>query len=79
MSHVYDRILVGTPLLAVFDATVAEVRQSEAVSGIHVRNLFKWNSVMLANDDGTFVEYVHIKAGSVALQVGDRVVQGQQV
>ena len=27
-------------------------------------SLFKWNSLMLALDDGNFVEYVHIRGGS---------------
>ena len=38
---------VGTPVLALADATVLEVKQDCNASGIHVDNLFKWNSVLL--------------------------------
>eukprot|EP00854_Cymbomonas_tetramitiformis_P003734 gene3734-4674_t len=55
------RCPVGTPILAIGSGKVAEVRQSHTVTGIHINNLFMWNSVMLELDDGAFVEYVHIK------------------
>jgi len=44
-----------------------------------VSNLFKWNSVMLALDDGAFVEYVHLRANSVTVKLGDRVRCRQQI
>lgn len=82
--HAVDfRCAVGTPLLAAGDGTVLEVRQDNDVSGIHVRNLFAWNSLLLRLDpDGragggaVYVEYVHIKQGSVRLAAGDRVRAG---
>ena len=52
---------MGTPVLALADGTVKEVRDSESASGIHVSNLFKWNSILLQLDNGSFAEYVHIK------------------
>jgi hypothetical protein len=69
----------GTRLLALGDGEVVDVRQSETVSGVHVSNLFKWNSLMLALDDGAFVEYVHLRANSVTVKLGERVRCGQQV
>ena len=72
-------MLAGTPLLALGAGEVVDVRQSETVSGVHVSNLFKWNSVMLALDDGAFVEYVHLRANSVTVKLGDRVRCRQQV
>ncbi len=49
------------------------------VSGIDIRNLFLWNSVMLRLDDGMHVEYVHIKAGSACVQPGQRVRAGEVI
>ena len=49
------------------------------VSGIDIRNLFLWNSVMLRLDDGMHVEYVHIKAGSACVQPGQRVRAGEAI
>lgn len=68
---------VGTPVLAVGDGEVLEVKEANNVSGIHVKNLFLWNSILVALDDGVFVEYVHIRAGSARVKAGDRVVAGQ--
>ena len=38
---------VGTPVLAVADGVVTDIQQCNEVGGIHVRNLFLWNSVTL--------------------------------
>lgn len=70
---------VSTPILAVADGTVVEVKQDNVVSGIHASNLYKWNSIMLKLDDGQFVEYVHIETNSVMVKVGDRVQRGQHI
>jgi hypothetical protein len=43
-------------LQAVGDGVVHEVKDNETVEGIHVGNLFKWNSVMLKLNDGNYVE-----------------------
>lgn len=56
--HAVDfRAPVGTPVMAVGDGIIVEITQHNNVSGIHVRNLFLWNSVMLQLDCGVFVEY----------------------
>lgn len=70
---------VGTPVLAVGDGTVTLVKDSESVSGIDVRNLFRWNQVTVLQDDGASVEYVHIATGSAAVQKGDAVKRGQRI
>eukprot|EP00808_Paulinella_micropora_P019988 g5110.t1 len=68
---------VGTPVLAMADGVVVDVKQTHQVSGIHVRNLFSWNSVTLRPDQtGGILEYVHIKAGSVQVGVGQRIKAG---
>eukprot|EP00615_Pteridomonas_danica_P002951 CAMPEP_0114335536 /NCGR_PEP_ID=MMETSP0101-20121206/5120_1 /TAXON_ID=38822 ORGANISM="Pteridomonas danica, Strain PT" /NCGR_SAMPLE_ID=MMETSP0101 /ASSEMBLY_ACC=CAM_ASM_000211 /LENGTH=267 /DNA_ID=CAMNT_0001467187 /DNA_START=425 /DNA_END=1228 /DNA_ORIENTATION=- len=84
---------VGTPVLAVGNGIVVDIRQKCCVSGIHVSHLFQWNAITLQldvgnDDDGRggaeennstsiIVEYVHIKAHSVRVAVGDRVEAGQ--
>lgn len=70
---------VGTPVIAVGDGEIIEVQEENELSGVHVDNLFKWNSVMLKLTSGEFVEYVHIKPHSCVVAVGDRVVTGQQI
>lgn len=69
---------VGTPVLAVGDGTVTAVRDDSTVGGIHAKNLFHWNSVtMQLTESGKFVEYVHVKRGSVLVAVGQSVTAGQ--
>ncbi|CAM9343084.1 unnamed protein product [Phaeothamnion confervicola] len=70
---------VGTPILAVADGVVVEVRDGNAVGGIATRNLFLWNSVTIRTDGGVIVEYVHVAAGGAAVARGDRVAAGQVV
>eukprot|EP00948_MAST-09A_sp_MAST-9A-sp1_P003165 g3165.t1 len=41
---------VGTPILAVGNGVVVAIRDSETVGGIHAKNLYKWNSIMLKID-----------------------------
>ena len=70
---------IGTSVLAVGDGVVLEINQCNTVSGIHVDNLFKWNSIMIQLDDGNFVEYVHIQTNSALVEKGDRVLEGQVI
>jgi murein DD-endopeptidase MepM/ murein hydrolase activator NlpD len=46
--HAVDfRCPVGTPVLALFDGVVCEVRSQASASGVHVQNLFDFNSIMI--------------------------------
>jgi hypothetical protein len=82
---------VGTPILAVGDGVVVDVKDSHRLTGIATSNLFKWNSILLQILDGSaastdnlvdeedplFVEYVHIQSSHV--RKGDRVQAGQVI
>ena len=71
---------VGTPIVAVADGTIVDVRQKCKVGGIHVKNLFEWNSILLRLEDSEFyAEYVHVAANSVSVKVGDRVKEGEVI
>jgi murein DD-endopeptidase MepM/ murein hydrolase activator NlpD len=43
---------VGTPVLAVENGTVIDVKDATTVGGIHSAHLFQWNSIMLRVDGG---------------------------
>jgi len=77
--HAIDfRCPVGTPVIAVANGTIVNIKDDNNTSGIHVNNLFLWNSVTLEMADGSgFAEYVHIKNGSIRVRVGQEVVKGQ--
>lgn len=74
---------VGTPVLAIGDGVVQEIRDNESASGIDVQHFFKWNQVTVLQSDGVLVEYVHIAAGSASeeqhLSAGSAVKCGQQL
>lgn len=76
--HAVDwRCPVGTPVLAVADGEVVEVCDTQTATGIHTQNLFAWNSIMLKLNSGEYVEYVHIKAKSAKVAVGEKVSAGK--
>jgi len=70
---------IGTPVLAVGNGTIIDISDTNNVSGIHINNLFAWNSILLQLDDGNFVEYVHIMTNSSKVKVGDNVKEGQEI
>jgi hypothetical protein len=74
----------GADVLAVADATVVAVRNSMAESPTvehvdHGLELESGNFVTLDLGDGRYVHYEHLKPGSVRVQAGDRVRDGDVV
>ena len=86
----------GTPVLAVADGHVVELRDGVRSGGCHVCGFFQYNALTIAHDvppkmsalDGggqpsgcavLFIEYVHLRAGSSRVAVGDWVDKGQQI
>ena len=76
--HAVDfRCPVGTPVLAVFDGTVVDIRNDASNSGVRVKDLFSWNSVMVKHvTDDLYCEYVHVTKDSFRVAVDDIVKQG---
>ena len=74
------RCVIGTPVMAVFDAVVVEIRNETDDSGIHVSNLFHWNSIMIKHKHSNiYAEYVHVKKDSFRVAVGDAIRQGDVI
>ena len=76
--HAVDfRCPVGTPIVALFDAEVVDIRNDSTNSGVRVEDLFAWNSIMIKSvDSELYCEYVHVKKDSFRVQLGDRVRKG---
>lgn len=84
---------VGTPLVAVEDGIVIDVKQSNTLTGVAVSNLFEWNSIMLRivddevdhNDSTTPPKLTtggplfveYVHIQSASVNVGDQVKRGQ--
>ena len=74
----------GTPVLAVLNGRVLDIKDGAVGGGCHVRGLFAYNALTIehvADRDGLplYVEYVHVRAGSLRVAVGDEVRQGDVV
>jgi len=68
---------IGTPVVAIANGKIREVRDQETAGGIHVSSLYRWNSISINLEDGGLLDYVHIRAGSARVKVGDSVTAGQ--
>lgn len=76
--HAVDfRCPMGTPVVAIADSVVVDIRNDSSNSGVRVEDLFKWNSIILKTVEGElFVEYVHVRKDSFRFAVGDSVKTG---
>jgi hypothetical protein len=70
---------VGTPVRSVADGVVREVKCDVTARGAHTLNLWQYNIVIVEHDDGTFADFVHVRAHSAVVRVGERVRAGQQL
>lgn len=83
-SRVEDWLGYGADALAVADGRVVAVRDSMAESATvshvaHGLDKASGNHVVLEVGEGRYVSYEHLKPGSVRVQVGDSVREGQTV
>lgn len=67
---------VGTPVVAARPGTVVWFKDDYHISGTQAYFLDKANYVMILHDDGTFATYAHTLLGSVAVELGQHVEQG---
>lgn len=77
--HAVDfRCAVGTPVIALFDCIVVDIRNDSNNSGVRVEDLFSWNSMMIKSTEheSIFCEFVHLKKDSMRFQVGQNVKRG---
>ncbi|GAB5357540.1 hypothetical protein AAMO2058_000383100 [Amorphochlora amoebiformis] len=70
---------VGTPVFAIASGTVREIEDTRKAGGIHVSALYAWNSISVELEDGSLVDYVHIRTGSAKVKKGDKVTKGQHI
>lgn len=70
---------VGTAVHAARGGLVVRVKEDGAVGGPSARFGPHGNVVMIAHDDGTFGNYVHLQKDGALVDVGDRVDAGQLI
>lgn len=74
------RCAIGTPIVAIFDGEVVEIRNDSTNSGVRVEDLFTWNSILIksaGNSNVVFCEYVHVKKDSFKVSIGQRIHKGE--
>ena len=70
---------VGTPVVAARPGTVVWFKDDYHISGTQAYFMDKANYVTLLHDDGTYATYAHTLLGSVAVELGQRVEQGELI
>eukprot|EP01063_Lacrimia_lanifica_P007525 TRINITY_DN147_c0_g3_i2.p1 TRINITY_DN147_c0_g3~~TRINITY_DN147_c0_g3_i2.p1 ORF type:complete len:423 (+),score=140.64 TRINITY_DN147_c0_g3_i2:46-1314(+) len=68
-----------TLVLSATDGVVTNVSVENTVTGVHVSNYFKWNSISIAIPDGGVAEYVHLHPHSARVKVGDTIKAGDPI
>jgi len=69
----------GTPVHAARPGLVVEVKQDSRIGGPSARYGEHANYILVAHDDGSFANYVHLRPGGSIVEVGDRVSAGQHI
>lgn len=69
----------GTPIHAARGGLVVRVKQDGRAGGPSPTFADQGNVIMIAHDDGTFGNYVHLKHRGAAVNVGDRVAAGDYI
>lgn len=70
---------VGTPVHAGRGGIVVRVKEDSRVGGPTAAYANRGNLIMIAHDDGTFGNYVHLQYGGAVVEVGDEVQAGQLI
>ncbi|MFO8065783.1 MAG: M23 family metallopeptidase [Spirochaetota bacterium] len=69
----------GTPVYAARDGRVVEVKQDSRRGGRSASYGGHANYILVAHDDGSFANYVHLEPGGSVVEPGDRVEAGQHI
>ena len=69
----------GTAIHAAREGVVVRVKEDSRVGGPSVAYADRGNVVMVAHDDGSFGNYVHLMYRGAEVEVGDRVAAGQLI
>lgn len=69
----------GTPVYAAREGIVVRVKEDSRVGGPSAAYADRGNLIMIAHDDGTFGNYVHLMYGGAEVAVGDEVEAGQLI
>ncbi len=69
----------GTPVYAARDGVVVRVKEDSRVGGPSQAYADRANLIMIAHDDGTFGNYVHLRYRGAEVEVGDEVAAGELI
>lgn len=70
---------IGTPVYAARGGLVVEVKEDSRVGGTAARYGEHGNYILIAHDDGSFANYVHLEPGGSIVEPGVRVEAGQHI
>ncbi len=69
----------GTAVHAARDGLVVEVKEDSRIGGPSARYDEHGNYILIAHDDGSFANYVHLRQGGSTVEVGEQVSAGQHI
>ena len=69
----------GQVVCAMRDGLVVAIKEDSNKGGKHKKFMKQGNYIVVAHNDGTFAQYVHLKKDGAIVKKGDTVVVGQQI
>ncbi|MEZ4320514.1 MAG: M23 family metallopeptidase [Myxococcota bacterium] len=79
-EHALDIVMPeGTPILAAREGRVISIVDGWGPGAPDRKYLDEANSVRILHDDGTYADYLHLRAGGMKVALGDEVKRGQPI
>ena len=69
----------GTAVHAARSGIVAEIKQDSNIGGTGDRYAHFANYILIAHDDGSFAQYVHLQQNGARVQIGEQVLAGDHI
>lgn len=70
---------IGQTVCAIRGGLVVNIKENSNIGGKHKKYLKHANYIVIAHNDGTYAQYVHLKKEGAIVKIGDSIKQGEPI